>query len=150
MVAHLESSSCVSGLTRSQIDRYVATADRHNIITNPDRMIGYGDQRPVDPPKWIATPAAFNPATGAYECYFCPRRLFGTIQALNKHLASPKHSGPDIKQYRCPQRDCQIKFATLSRLCQHMEAGSCGVLRFNKHITDAMDQLINGTRRLGL
>lgn len=86
--------------------------------------------------------------SGLFEYYFCPR-TFGSLAALNQHLASPKHSGPDVKAYKYPKRDCGKECMTLCALVQHIEGGSCGVRRIAA-VDHAMEQLMRGTRSLAL
>ncbi|KAJ6515271.1 hypothetical protein C8R45DRAFT_1058543 [Mycena sanguinolenta] len=79
----------------------------------------------------------------AYECYLCHHE-FRTLQDLNTHLASPRHQQ---KSYVCPLNVCRVSFATLSGLCQHIESGRCGVLKF-RVVQDAMDQLMGKMKSL--
>ncbi|KZO94067.1 hypothetical protein CALVIDRAFT_484868 [Calocera viscosa TUFC12733] len=148
VVLHLESGKCASGVTRTIIDRYIVQHDRNNVITNPSRLItGPVGSRQLQPTAtYIATERSWN--GNGYECYFCHKE-FKYLAQLNQHLASPKHTKPEEMIYRCPNRDCNMKKATLSGLCQHIESGSCGVNRFSS-VTDAMDQFVSGMRRLRL
>jgi len=133
----MESGGCASGMTRHRLNDAVTTMDRFNVITNPARLIG-GLNQFVE--TW-ATDKAWNGA--AYECYFC-HLIFRSLTALNQHLQSPRH---EEKIYFCPKHDCRKEFTTLSGLCQHVESGSCGVLRF-REVQAVMDSLVRGMKRL--
>ncbi|KZT58324.1 hypothetical protein CALCODRAFT_468549 [Calocera cornea HHB12733] len=148
VVLHLETGKCVSGVTRAIIDRYIVKYDRNNLITNPSRLItGPPGSRELQPMTTnIATKHAWN--GNGFECYFCHKE-FQYLAQLNQHLASPKHTKPTEMIYRCPNRDCGLKKATLSGLCQHIESGSCGVNR-SSNVTDTMNHFVGGMRRLAL
>ncbi|KAB5595390.1 Zinc finger protein [Ceratobasidium theobromae] len=135
---HLEAGVCRSGATRQALNRLIAARDTQHIITNPSRMIAGTTQ------TW-ATERAWNEDTGNYECYFCHKE-YETLARLNQHLASPAHERPI---YHCPKlgHGCQAKFKTMSGLCQHVENGSCGVMRFNL-IQQTMNNFIGGMRRI--
>ncbi|KAF8607585.1 hypothetical protein BDV93DRAFT_467041 [Ceratobasidium sp. AG-I] len=138
LLLHLEGGRCSSGATRHTINRFVAERDTNHFITNPNRMI-------TGPTQTWATQRAWN--GHSFECYLC-RRDFQTLASLNQHLASPAHDQP---VYRCPphlNNGCQMQFKLLSALCQHIESGSCGVLRF-RVVRDTMDGLVQGMNRLG-
>ncbi|CAE6449569.1 unnamed protein product [Rhizoctonia solani] len=136
LLLHFEGGSCRSGLTRKALNRLVAERDKSNFITNPNRLI-------TDTTETWATSRAWNGS--AYECYFC-HKGFRSLAHLNQHLASPAH---EQALYHCPKlgHHCQARFKTLSGLCQHIEDGSCGVMRF-KVVQDNMDNLVRGMHRL--
>ncbi|EPQ57518.1 hypothetical protein GLOTRDRAFT_58932 [Gloeophyllum trabeum ATCC 11539] len=120
LTLHLESATCASGITRSQVNAYVRSIDRQHIVTK--RLItGPSDIGPTVR-STMATAAAWNGSY--YECYFCSRG-FSTLAALNQHLNSPAH---EAKIYRCPH--CRTETRTLSGLVQHVESESCGVSKF--------------------
>ena len=135
----MESGSCVSGVDRNAVDRFVRHHDKNHVITDPSRMITAGD--PKRETRLYATPAAWNGAY--YECYLC-HNTYRSLAALNQHLGSPRHME---KLYICPLSTCRIKFVTLSGLCQHIESESCGVTKF-RVVQDAMDQLMGRMRRI--
>jgi len=62
----------------------------------------------------------------AYECYIC-HRTFLSLDALNKHLASPAH---DDDEFICPK--CQRKYKLVSGLVQHIESEVCGLAAFQQ------------------
>ncbi|KAF7335284.1 Zinc finger protein [Mycena sanguinolenta] len=133
--AHLESGRCPSRMDRQTLNRLLRQYDTNNVITKPSRMLEYTET------TYYATERAFNGL--GYECYLCHHE-FRTLQNLNKHLASPRHQQ---KIYVCPLNVCRVSFATLSGLCQHIESGRCGVLKF-KVVQDAMDQLMGKMKGL--
>ncbi|KAI0637525.1 hypothetical protein C8Q77DRAFT_1046942 [Trametes polyzona] len=145
LILHLESGSCVSGMSRQDVNKIVAQIDRSNIITNPARMIAGapGSARPTVTGMW-ATERAWN-GTG-FECYLC-HRTYRSLPALNQHLQSPAHTD---KLYRCPSAwyGCGAEFSTLSAFCQHVEGGKCGVRRFQNEFDRVMGQLSGGMRQL--
>ena len=119
--------------------------DKKNVITNPSRLLTNGSggyEPPVDDEFW-ATERSWN-GTG-YECYFCDRE-FRTLQALDMHLKSPRHSA---KIYYCPMNSCHSDFVALSALVQHVERGGCGV-REDRRVKKVMDKLTGGMRRMTL
>jgi len=137
MLLHLESGSCVSGATRPHINARVRELDTGNVITRPDRLI----TGPSPDIKYYATSKSWNGS--AYECYLCHRE-FLTLQALNSHLASPRH---EENMYICPWNTCRTTFSTLSGFCAHVESETCGVKRF-KFVQNTMDSLLRGMGRL--
>ncbi|KAH0837858.1 hypothetical protein J3R83DRAFT_6085 [Lanmaoa asiatica] len=139
MILHLESGSCVSGANRTMINRWVRLHDRNNTITDPSRLLTDGGGAT----RYFATERSWNSYTNAYECVLC-HKTFGTLDALNRHLASPKH---EDKIYRCPLSTCLTTFSTLSALCQHVESERCGVLRF-RAAREGMDHLLSNMQRL--
>ncbi|KAG8219330.1 hypothetical protein J3R82DRAFT_213 [Butyriboletus roseoflavus] len=139
MILHLESGSCMSGADRTMINRWVRLQDRNNIVTVPSRLLTNGGATP----KYVATERSWNCFANAYECVLC-HGTFRTLDALNRHLASPRH---EERSYRCPLSTCLTKFHTLSALCQHVESESCGVLRF-KAAQEGMDGLLDNMHRL--
>ncbi|KAH7343793.1 hypothetical protein B0J17DRAFT_643954 [Rhizoctonia solani] len=136
LLLHFEGGGCRSGLTRNKLNRLIAERDQFNFVTNPNRLITGTTE------TW-ATEHAWNGYS--YECYFC-HRGFKSLAQLNQHLASPAH---EQALYHCPKlgHGCQAQFKTLSGLCQHIEGGSCGVMRF-KVVQDNMDNLVRGMNRL--
>lgn len=150
VVAHLESGTCPSRITRAIIDAYVAQADSNHIITNPNRMIEAG--RPVDVrvpqpyPTYIVTQHAGN--GNAWECCLCHIEFPYKAQ-LNQHLNSPKHAKRPGKMYRCPAAACQVQIETLSGLVQHVESGKCGI-RQNRQVKDVMGALTSGLGQMRL
>ncbi|KAI9569464.1 hypothetical protein HD554DRAFT_2217037 [Boletus coccyginus] len=137
MILHLESGSCPSGADRTMINRWVRLNDKNNVVTVPSRLLTYGG----DDCRYIATDRSWNGS--AYECVLC-HNTFGTLDALNRHLASPRHQE---RTYRCPH--CLATFNTLSGLCQHVESESCGVLRF-RAAREGMDNLFRHMGRLSI
>lgn len=147
VVLHLEAGRCPSGVNRALIDKYIIDNDIHNVITNPRRMItgGASGGSYIPPPINIATPAAWNGQ--AYECYLC-HSTFRALNALNQHLASPRHSTANgTKIYRCPNGTCGQHFNALSALVQHIERGSCGVQRFSA-VQNTIRGFVGGVGRL--
>ncbi|KAI0341165.1 hypothetical protein BDW22DRAFT_1359397 [Trametopsis cervina] len=141
LALHFESGTCPSGMTRKHLKDFAIRRDKHNIITNPDRLIGYREPEVVD--TW-ANERAWNGY--AYECPICPR-TFGTLPALNTHLRSPAH---EKKIFRCPTifDGCGNQYKTLSGLLQHMERSDCGVKRYRPQITGVMDDITQGMKRI--
>ena len=136
MISHLEAGACVSGANRDMVNRWVKQQDRHGVITDPSRLITNGDDT-----RWIATERSWNGY--AYECVLC-HSTFRTLDALNRHLASPRHQE---RMYRCPLSTCLMRFNTLSGLCQHVESERCGILRF-RSAREGMDRLLGDMGRL--
>ncbi|KAG6856824.1 hypothetical protein H0H87_000297 [Tephrocybe sp. NHM501043] len=142
MLLHLESGTCVSGITRRIIDTKVRELDRSNIITDPSRMIRSSlTSDPYTNTTYYATSAAWNGA--AWECYLC-HGTYRSLPALNQHLASPRHQD---KIYICPASLCRTRFTTLSALCQHIESERCGVHKFSQ-VKTAMDGIVGHMSRL--
>ncbi|QRV87649.1 C2H2 zinc finger [Ceratobasidium sp. AG-Ba] len=139
LVLHLETNTCVSGITRQSINRTVARLDRGGLITNPNRMITGTTE------SYQATQRSWNGYN--YECYLCHKE-FGTLPGLNQHLASPVH---EQNIYHCPKlgTGCNLQFRSLGHLFQHVENGSCGVRRF-KVVRDGIDGIMHGMRRIAL
>ena len=138
MTIHLESGTCVSGITRHMINDKIRAHDKNHLITQ--RLLTYpranGQSGRVD--TW-ASEAAWNGRF--YECYFCLKQ-FGSLQALNAHLKSPAHQQ---KLYHCPK--CATQFKLLSGLVQHVESESCGISRFQE-VKTAMDRLTGALPRM--
>lgn len=135
MTIHLESGSCVSGITRQTVNNEIRARDTNHLIT--ERLLTYPDSDGrVD--TW-ATSAAWN--GHGYECYFCPRE-FRSLPGLNQHLKSPVH---EQSIYHCPH--CSTKFKLFSGLVQHVESESCGIARF-RDVKMAMDRLISNSTRM--
>lgn len=88
------------------------------------------------PPSIPTTGSSFDvtesKTVAALFCPLCPadRKAFHSIQALQMHLASPKHAP---KAFHCPtilvsttkRGDKLRRFKTLSGLTQHLESGAC-------------------------
>ncbi|GAA5971292.1 hypothetical protein JCM11641_008297 [Rhodosporidiobolus odoratus] len=92
---------------------------------------------------------------GRYRCVLC-NNTFTDLRGLNQHLLSPRHSygngaapGSEDKLYKCPNVACAKKFATLSGLVQHAEAGGCGVMRI-RGVQQTFDSVMGGMKRLAL
>ncbi|TCD67481.1 hypothetical protein EIP91_012342 [Steccherinum ochraceum] len=147
LILHCEVGACPSGVTRQDVDRYVANRDTGHIITDPRRMIQGpdGSYEPRNTRRW-ATERSWN--GHGWECILCHRE-FGSLDALNRHLQSPAHAD---KIYRCPVvvNGCGTQFSTLSALVSHVEVGKCGVQKFHRQIGNALDGLANGFRTLTL
>jgi hypothetical protein len=139
LTLHFEAGTCLSGMTREQLNRLVVRADVNNYITNPSRLLTRpsGWNEPPAPSTTWATERSWNGV--AYECFLCSS-TFRTLTHLNRHLKSPRHVA---KIYRCPKTDCRIEFSTLSGLFQHVEGGSCGVRMF-RQVRDTMDSFTTG------
>jgi len=141
LMLHFEAGTCPSGMTRSELNHIVVRSDRHNVITNPARLIGGpdGDAPPTVTETW-ATDLSWNGS--AYECFLC-HAMFRSLMSLNSHLQSPRH---EDRIYRCPNRTtCGIEFSVLSALTQHVESGKCGANRF-KEVQNALDSVISVKR----
>lgn len=139
LALHLEGGKCESGATRHTLDQSVAERDPGHFVTNPNRMITGSTQ------TW-ATQRAWN--GHSFECYFC-HKDFRTLPGLNQHLASPAHEQPI---YRCPphlDNNYGMHFKALSALYQHIESGSCGVIRF-RVVQDKMNELVQGMKRVAV
>ncbi|KAH7343794.1 hypothetical protein B0J17DRAFT_593415 [Rhizoctonia solani] len=136
LLLHFEGGRCKSGLTRQSLNRLIAERDRSHFITNPNRLITGTTE------TW-ATEQAWNGY--AYECYFCHKE-FHSLPQLNQHLASPAHEQP---LYHCPNlgHGCRAQFKAASALCQHIEDGSCGVMKF-KMVQDNINRLVRGVGRI--
>ncbi|KZT69380.1 hypothetical protein DAEQUDRAFT_726665 [Daedalea quercina L-15889] len=145
LVLHLESGTCPSRVTRDAVNRVAAKYDTQHVITNPARMIAYGEGGTGSVVTW-ATERAWN--GWKYECFLCHRE-FHTLAALNQHLASPAH---EDKMYRCPRgySGCGAEFKTLSALCQHVESEQCNIRRFNRKMQDYLGDLTSNMKRLGI
>ncbi|KAK0199115.1 hypothetical protein F5146DRAFT_121153 [Armillaria mellea] len=92
----------------------VIRQDRRNTYVNPE--IDFEETRRE--PCW---------ATGT-RCTACGRSFKNPV-ALNQHLVSPAHQPRVLK---CPAAGCGSRFATLSGLAQHIEAGTGCARRDNK------------------
>ena len=123
LTLHWESGTCPSGVTRKGLNQAVVSSDRHNLITNPARLLTNGSAGNYEPTVMWATEQSWNGYL--YECVLCHKE-FRMLSALNAHLKSPAH---DKSIYRCPGaiNGCNTEFRTLSALLQHIERGSCGV-----------------------
>ena len=146
LIAHWESGTCPSGVTRNAVNRAVVSADRGRVITDGRRLIqgpdgGYAPRAHAE--TW-ATQGSWNGS--AFECVLC-HKTFARLPHLNAHLQSPAHAD---KLYKCPTMfdGCGMQFRTLSGVVQHVENGSCGVRRFQNQIRDVMDDLTRGMHRL--
>jgi hypothetical protein len=137
LTIHLESGTCSSGLDRHKINNIVRRMDRNNVIINPNRMITMPGQDQL-----FATERAWNGYF--YECYLCDRE-FNSLPALNQHLKSPAH---EQHIYRCPKVSCGRQYKLLSRLVQHVESESCGVMRFARVQAQAKGGLQNMVGRM--
>lgn len=146
LVLHLESGTCPSRITREQVNRVAAKYDKQHIITNPARMIAYGDNGGGQSVTTWATERAWNGVR--YECFLCHRE-YRTLESLNQHLASPAH---EEKMYRCPRgySGCGAEFKTLSALCQHVESEQCNIRRFNSKMQNYLGDLTSNMKRLGI
>ncbi|KAI9456809.1 hypothetical protein BJY52DRAFT_1102182, partial [Lactarius psammicola] len=100
LAGHFELGTCASYMTRDQLNRLIARADRKNYVTQ----------------RW-ATEYMWDGA--AYECPLCNGVSFERPEQLTQHLQSPRHAHAD-NMYRCPKPDCGSEFATLSTLCGHV------------------------------
>ncbi|KAI0087481.1 hypothetical protein BDY19DRAFT_953961 [Irpex rosettiformis] len=143
LAAHLESATCPGGFTRRNLNAMVIGADTNNVITNPARLIGYGQETSQVVNTW-ATGNAWNGHN--FECVLCHRE-FRLLSALNAHLNSPAH---EQNIYRCPTQfnGCAGEYRTLSALLSHIERSECGVARFRSRLTIALDNVASGVRRL--
>lgn len=150
LVLHWESGSCGAGFTRHQLDAFVRSQPAlRRAIVNPNLLLTDSPTRTTAPPApYIASSRAWDPQRSAFICYLC-QSAYNSLHGLNQHLASPRHTGPAIKTYKCPNPECSREYATLSALVQHIEAGSCGANRF-RLVQGAMDALMRGTRALTL
>lgn len=138
VVQHLEEGACPSGTNRQTVNKIVRQYDRHNIITNPSRLLTAGSDEYI---TYIANKASWN--GNGFECYLC-NNTYGSLKALNQHLASPRHQE---KNYICRGPSCGIHFSTLSGLWQHIESEKCGVVRF-RVVKATMESLLGGMKRL--
>ncbi|KAH7097935.1 hypothetical protein BKA62DRAFT_661354 [Auriculariales sp. MPI-PUGE-AT-0066] len=138
LALHLESGSCVSGMTRADVNARAIAADRNRVIVDSSRLIGNGL---VQTTTYTVTNRAWNGYN--WECYLC-HATTRSREALNQHLNSPRH---EEKIYVCPHSSCQTRFSTLSGFMQHVESDSCGVQRF-RLVQDAMAQITKGMRRI--
>jgi len=145
-VLHLEAGTCASGITRQLINRYILQKDVNNVITNPARMIT--SSLYAEPPTYIASARSWNAHMQQYQCCLCSNG-FNTLPSLNAHLASPKHTSPIDKIYRCPKAGGCGQFTTLSGLVQHIERGSCGI-RSARGVNSTIEGLMGGMGRLTL
>lgn len=142
LVLHLENGGCSSGMTRSQVDKYVRQFDTNNIITDPSRLLTGGSSSSSSQEiTLIATERSWNGS--AYQCVLC-YHPFRTLHALNQHLASPKHKD---KVYICRGAECGLRFNALSGLVQHVESDKCGVGRL-RFVQNTMDSVLGQMGRL--
>ena len=145
LTLHFEAGTCLSGMTREQLNRFVVPADTNNYITNPSRLIT-GPLGRNEPPPSVTTWATERSRNGdVYECFLC-NGTFMTLAQLNRHLNSPRH---EDSIYRCPNTNCRTEFVTLSGLYQHVEGGSCGVRMFRR-VRVAMESLTRGFNMLDM
>lgn len=145
LIMHAETGTCPSGVTRRQVNEFVARLDRRNAITNTARMLPGPDgswQVPSEVVYW-ATERSWNGR--AYECFLCSSE-FTTLQSLDAHLKSPRHQAP---LYHCPLRSCAREFVPLSALSQHVENGSCGVRNLSQ-VRKLLNQMPNNMRMIAL
>ncbi|KAL8279573.1 hypothetical protein RQP46_008135 [Phenoliferia psychrophenolica] len=149
LILHWESGKCGSGFNRRQLDAYVrSNATLSRALVNPNvRLLTNSTNAPPLAP-YIATNRAWDPQRQAFIFYLCDT-TFQSLPGLNQHLASPRHSGPTIKTYKCPHKTCGREAVTLSALWQHIESGNCGIDRFRLY-QGAMAALMSGTRALTL
>jgi hypothetical protein len=141
LILHLEAGRCRSGVDRQTIKSFVRSYDKDHFITDPSRMLTYGDGGVES--KYIATSASWNGS--AYECFLC-HSTYRSLKSLNQHLESPRHQE---KIYFCPLSSCHTQFTTLSALCQHIESERCGVSRF-KVVQNALDNIFGRVARITL
>ncbi|KAI0087483.1 hypothetical protein BDY19DRAFT_892739 [Irpex rosettiformis] len=142
LTSHLESGTCPGGFNRRNVNRMAIRADTTNVFTNSSRLIGYNETSNV-----VNTWATDDSWNGyQYECVLCHKE-FRTLSALNAHLNSPAHAD---KVFRCPTNyhGCGQEFRTLSGLLSHIERSECGVTRFRRQLTDTLDNVTSGMRRL--
>jgi len=139
IVLHLEQGTCPSGFDRQAVNRVVRRYDTHNVITDPSRLLtgGSGDEDVT----YVANDASWNGA--AYECYLC-NNTYGSLRALNQHLASPRHQE---KFYICRGVSCGSRFTTLSGLWQHIESEKCDVIKF-RAVRTTMDSVLGQMKAL--
>ncbi|KAH9486131.1 hypothetical protein JR316_0000195 [Psilocybe cubensis] len=107
---HLENGACKSGINRAKVDRFVRENDRHNLITDPSRMICGPSGSHTETVIHIATELSWNEYRQAWECCLC-YATFRSLKALNQHLASPRHQE---KMYICREPSCNTRFTALS------------------------------------
>ncbi|KAH9915944.1 uncharacterized protein BXZ73DRAFT_106010 [Epithele typhae] len=143
LVIHLESGGCASGIDRRLVDKIAHKLDRHGTITDPARMLEYGQGGVEVTDQW-ATAHAWN--GDAFECYLCARE-FQTLDSLNQHLRSPAHAKD---KYRCPTmwKGCEGQFKTLSGFLQHIESEACGAWRFKGNMDRMIDGLSSKMKRI--
>jgi hypothetical protein len=118
---HIE-SGC-HNITRHQVTAFV-----HELKVVPTTSVSRRLKGPILPSAAIMTSAtqlAFNGY--AYECYLC-HHTFMTLERLNAHLNSPAH---DADEFKCLNPACKTEFKLISGLIQHIESGSCGLVKFN-------------------
>ena len=141
LTSHLESGACPGGFNRRNVNKLAVRADTHNVVTIPDRL-GYREEVHVLG-TW-ATESAWNGYQ--YECVLCHKE-FRELWSLNAHLGSPVHIEPI---YRCPTTyyGCAREFRTLSGLLSHIERSECGVKRFRREMTSALDRVTSNMTRL--
>ena len=141
LAAHLEAGTCPGGFTRRNFNAMVIRADTNNIITNRNRLIGYGPEGSRVVKMW-ANASAWNGY--GYECALCHKE-FRILSALNAHLSSPAH---EEAIYRCPVEfnGCAREYRTISGLLSHIERSECGVTRYRRQIGNALSNVASGRR----
>lgn len=147
LVQHWESGDCKGNATRALIDRFAIENDVGRTFTHDHRTItlGAASDYPWTPAiSYSATSLAWNGK--AYECYLC-HIAFEELNRLNQHLSSPRHSGSHNPIYHCPPGGCGSEFTTCSGLVQHIECGSCGVLRY-RFVQNAIGGVLSGVQML--
>lgn len=136
MTIHLESGTCKSGANRQRLNQFVRSQDTNHLITIKLLTNGASNDNTT---QTFATNASWNGS--AYECYFC-HRSYGSLRALNQHLASPAHE-QDL--YKCP--NCSAKFKLCSAIIQHVESESYGIARFAQ-VKRTFDDFTSNLRRI--
>lgn len=83
LVAHVESNGCPQArcLDRDTVYQIVCQKDPSGVISK--KLIGWAGSD-----SFQATPRAWNPYVGAFQCYLC-NRTFEQLYSLNQHLRSP-------------------------------------------------------------
>ncbi|KAI0791146.1 hypothetical protein C8Q75DRAFT_891022 [Abortiporus biennis] len=123
LALHWESGTCNSGVTREALDSAAMHEDSQNIVTIRTHQLS-NHQMPHSSPE---LDESWN--GNAYECPHCPRE-FIPVRALIAHVTSTAHQQ---RIYKCPPTydlgGCSRKFKTFSGLLQHVDSGTCGVLK---------------------
>lgn len=120
MAAHMETAGCLN-VDETGMYSLVLNFDMANAFIVPS-LIGYLDGRQTRD----KVPSKEEHYDTVSDCYNCPRprynRSFGALKGLANHLKDPMY---DIKVYRCPNEDCDSRFATMGALLKHVEESEC-------------------------
>ncbi|KAI0325953.1 hypothetical protein GY45DRAFT_1329537 [Cubamyces sp. BRFM 1775] len=122
LLIHLESGTCVSGISLEDVVRAAVHVDHEHVVTVADanknackgRYGIYGSLQEVESKtKWNGR---------RYGCPLCGKSTTSLL-SMRAHMRSPVH----IEKIFCcsAHGGCDLTFRTLSALCQHVESQKC-------------------------